>query len=290
MGLRDAIRALRGGTRTLPGARHEASTLPALPAVSATATACQGRGRDGRVPFSFGRELSPAARPYELSLYAVRSAKMALLRRIGRGATRQKCTPPFASSSGCGYFRVVAARGPLGSRGPRGVGRWRTVEALGMDRTQVGDLPLPQFQSLQLLAGQLSPDLVAVGEHQLDPDLEAERDDPLDHRLLGVLVLVADDLDVVRSHVAVAESVDLADEAHHELVRRFLVEVVGGARLLDPTLVHHHELAGDVHRLLLIVGDEDRRHVHLLVEIAQPGAEVLADLRVERAERLAAAR
>src|SRR6201996_120338 len=83
-------------------------------------------------------------------------------RRIGRGATRQKRTPPFASSSGCGHFRVVAARGPRGSRGPRGVGRGRTVEALGMDRAQVGDLPLAQFQSLQLLAGQLGPDLVAV--------------------------------------------------------------------------------------------------------------------------------
>ena len=34
--------------------------LPAPSAVSATATACQGRGRDGRVPFSSGRQL-PAA-------------------------------------------------------------------------------------------------------------------------------------------------------------------------------------------------------------------------------------
>ncbi len=36
---------------TLFGARYEASSLPAPPAVSATATACPGRGRDGRVPF-----------------------------------------------------------------------------------------------------------------------------------------------------------------------------------------------------------------------------------------------
>src|ERR1700735_974943 len=56
MGLRHGRRALRGRTRTLPGARDEASSLPALPAVSATATACQGRGRDGRVPFP-GRQL-----------------------------------------------------------------------------------------------------------------------------------------------------------------------------------------------------------------------------------------
>ena len=32
--------------------------------------------------------------------------------------------------------------------------------------------------------------------------------------------------------------------------------------------------------------DEDRRHVHLVVEPAQPGAQLLADPGVERAERL----
>ena len=84
----------------------------------------------------------------------------------------------------------------------------------------------------------------------------------------------------------VAEPVDLADEAHHELVGRVVVEVVGAARLLDPALVHHDQLAGDVHRLLLVVGDEDRRHVHLVVEAAQPGAQVLAHLGVERTEGL----
>ena len=65
-----------------------------------------------------------------------------------------------------------------------------------------------------------------------------------------------------------------------------LVELVGGSRLLDLAVVHHHQLLGDVHRLLLVVGDEDRRHVHLLVEVAQPGAQVLADLGVEGAEGL----
>jgi len=34
-----------------------------------------------------------------------------------------------------------------------------------------------------------------------------------------------------------------------------LVEIVGAAGLLDPSLVHHHLLAGDVHRLR----DVDRR-------------------------------
>src|ERR1700758_4966665 len=88
-----------------------------------------------------------------------------------------KRTPPVASSSGCGNLRIATVRGPVGSRGPTGVGRRRTVEALCVDRAQVGDLTLPQLQALQLAAGELSPHLGSVGEHQLDPDLESERDD-----------------------------------------------------------------------------------------------------------------
>ncbi len=51
-------------------------------------------------------------------------------------------------------------------------------------------------------------------------------------------------------------------------------------------VVHDHDLLGDLHRLLLVVGDEDRRHVDLLVQPAQPFAQLAAHLRVERAERL----
>ena len=46
------------------------------------------------------------------------------------------------------------------------------------------------------------------------------------------------------------------------------------------------DLVGDVHRLLLVVGDEERRHVDLVVQAAQPLAQLGADLGVERAERL----
>ena len=93
-------------------------------------------------------------------------------------------------------------------------------------------------------------------------------------------------LEVVRADELVAEPVDRPDEAHHELVRGVLVEVARRADLLDPAVVHHHDLLGDVHRLLLVVGDEDRRHVDLVVQAAQPDAQVLAHARVERAERL----
>ena len=90
----------------------------------------------------------------------------------------------------------------------------------------------------------------------------------------------------MRAHEQRAQPVDGADEAHDELALRMLVELARRAGLLDLALVHDHDLLGDLHRLLLVVGDEDRRHVDLVVEAAQPRAELLADLRVERAERL----
>ena len=46
------------------------------------------------------------------------------------------------------------------------------------------------------------------------------------------------------------------------------------------------DLVGDLHRLVLVVRDEDGRHVDDVVEPAQPLAELGADARVERAERL----
>ena len=93
-------------------------------------------------------------------------------------------------------------------------------------------------------------------------------------------------LEVVRSHQPAAELGDRAEEAHHEVVRRLVVELVGRADLLDLAVGHHHDRVGDLHRLLLVVGDEHRGDVDLVVQAPQPGAQLLAHLRVERAERL----
>ena len=51
-------------------------------------------------------------------------------------------------------------------------------------------------------------------------------------------------------------------------------------------LVEHGDAVGDVERLLLVVGDEHGRHVHLVVQPAQPVPQVGAHLGVEGAERL----
>ena len=94
------------------------------------------------------------------------------------------------------------------------------------------------------------------------------------------------DLDVVRADPDAGQLADRADEAHHELVGGLLVEVARRADLLDAAVVEDDDLLGDLHRLLLVVRDEDGRHVHLVVEAAQPGAQLLAHRGVERAERL----
>ena len=89
-----------------------------------------------------------------------------------------------------------------------------------------------------------------------------------------------------RRNGRLAEAVDGADERHHELVARALIQLARRARLLDPAPVHDHDLLGDLHRLLLVVRHEDRRHVDLLVQSAQPFAQLRPHLRVQRAERL----
>ena len=50
--------------------------------------------------------------------------------------------------------------------------------------------------------------------------------------------------------------------------------------------MHHDDLVRELERLLLVVGDEQAGHAELAVELVEPTPEVLADLRVEGAERL----
>jgi hypothetical protein len=128
--------------------------------------------------------------------------------------------------------------------------------------------------------------LVAVAEHELDADLEAQVDHVLDHRLVGSRLgfcRISTSWGRTNSEPSrfTAPTKPMTNSSS-----RMLVELARRRRSARPALVHHHDLLGDLHRLLLVVRDEDRRHVDLVVEAAQPARELLADLRVERAERL----
>ena len=51
-------------------------------------------------------------------------------------------------------------------------------------------------------------------------------------------------------------------------------------------MVDHHQGVGHLQRLLLVVGDEDRGHLNLVVQPSQPVPQFLAHLGIQRAERL----
>src|SRR4051812_5210121 len=153
-------------------------------------------------------------------------------------------------------------------------------------RAHVHELPLLELELLELRARELRPDVAAGAGLEVHADLEAEVDDALDLHLLRALGRQDQDVEVVRSHVRLAQLRDGPDELHDELVRRRVVQLARGADLLDLALVHDHDLLGHLHGLLLVVRHEDGGHVHLVVQTPQPLAQLLADGGVECAERL----
>ena len=92
-------------------------------------------------------------------------------------------------------------------------------------------------------------------------------------------------------HAAVGDSVEeidrrRADEARDEQGVGTLVEIIGGALLLDPAAVHHHDPVGHRRRFDLIVSDEDRRHAELALDAADLGAHREPQPGVEVRQRL----
>ena len=135
-------------------------------------------------------------------------------------------------------------------------------------------------------ARDLRRDRAVAGELELHADLEAEVHDARHRGLAGAVLGRERDRDVVRADQRLADLADRAEEAHHEPVRGLVVELARAADLLDPAVVHDRDPVGDGHRLLLVVRDQDGRDVDLVVQPAQPLAQLGAHLGVERAERL----
>ena len=82
------------------------------------------------------------------------------------------------------------------------------------------------------------------------------------------------------------EDVDLADEIGDEGRRRVAVDLHRRADLLDHALVHDDDPVGDRERLLLVVRDHDGGDAELALQRADLLAQVDADDRVERRQRL----
>ena len=85
------------------------------------------------------------------------------------------------------------------------------------------------------------------------------------------------------------EDVRNANEAGDELRGRTLVDLGRGADLLDPTLVEDREAVAHRERLLLVVRDIDEGDADvadLALDALQLDLHLLAELQVERAERL----
>ena len=82
------------------------------------------------------------------------------------------------------------------------------------------------------------------------------------------------------------EDVALADEVGDEIVGRPLVDLGRRGDLLDRALVHHGDAVGHDQRLFLVVGDEDRGQAEPALQAAHLELHRLAQLAVERAERL----
>ena len=77
-----------------------------------------------------------------------------------------------------------------------------------------------------------------------------------------------------------------ADEAGDEQCVGALVEIFGGAFLLDPAAIHHHHAVGHRRGFDLIVGDEDRGHAQFALDAADLGAHGEPQPRVEVRQRL----
>lgn len=82
------------------------------------------------------------------------------------------------------------------------------------------------------------------------------------------------------------EAVGLADEAVDKRRDRVIVDLLGGADLLDHALAHHYDAVGKLECLFLVMGKEEGRVAGAVMDFAEPPAEFPENLRVQRAEGL----
>src|SRR5450830_619672 len=77
------------------------------------------------------------------------------------------------------------------------------------------------------------------------------------------------------------QPVALADKFGDEWRGRFVVDFLRRGVLLDLAVVHHSDAVGHQHGLVLVVGDHQGGHAEVALQLAQLGAQMLADPGVE---------
>ncbi|VVN34931.1 hypothetical protein PS681_05047 [Pseudomonas fluorescens] len=81
------------------------------------------------------------------------------------------------------------------------------------------------------------------------------------------------------------QPVALADKLGHERRGRAVVDFLRGGVLLDAAVVHHRDTVGHQHGFVLIVRDHQGGDAEVALQLAQFGAQMLADPGVERRHR-----
>ena len=127
---------------------------------------------------------------------------------------------------------------------------------------------------------------IALSKPDIQAHLEADPIEALDPAWMRLVERMRLDHEVVRAYQMAIECGHRTQEAHHELGCRVIVKLVRRPDLLDASLVDHHDPICDVQRLFLIMGDEDRRDMYLVVQPAQPSSQLFADIGIQGAERL----
>ena len=89
----------------------------------------------------------------------------------------------------------------------------------------------------------------------------------------------------VLQHHAV-QDVALADKVRHEGVLRLVIDINGGADLLDAALGHDHHRVRHGQGLLLIVGHEHKGNAGGLLDLLQLLLHILAQLQIQGGQRL----
>ena len=75
---------------------------------------------------------------------------------------------------------------------------------------------------------------------------------------------------------AAMKQIHVTQELQHKGCGRMVVDLIGASLLLDPALIHHHNSVGDLHRLVLIMGNKDAGDMNFIMQTAKPATQLLS--------------